>query len=238
MEVCSQNSIARALLDMVIQGLDVGQKQCYFIVRGNELTLLRSYFGAQTVLRRIEGVKDVWATVVYEGDKIEVSVIDGKRVVTNHDTDFGNEDNPIIGAYAVVELQDGTKNYTIMTKKEIDECWKKSSSTQHTVHKEYPQEMAKRTVLNRACKNYVNTDTKNSTLAKSIIETTANEYDVEEINEPENLLISKEQVLEIATLIGDDAEKAEILYNYGYETINDIKQEDFNLILEDLKGEK
>lgn len=241
MEVCSKDSIARALLDMVVQGLDVGQKQAYFIVRGNELTLMRSYFGSQTILRRISGIKDVWATIIYADDIVEVSVENGERVISKHETKFGNEDGEIVGAYAVIEMEDGTKKYTIMTKKEINSCWAKSSSSQHTVHKEFPQEMAKRTVINRACKNYVNTDTKNQVLGTSFIRTTENEYDIEEVeDEPEVIeYITKAQVMEIAKLIGDSADKAALLYEkYGYDDINQIKAEDYEAVVNDMKGGK
>lgn len=236
MEVCTQDSIARALLDMVVQGLDVGQKQAYFIVRGNELTLMRSYFGSQVVLRRINGIKDVWATIIYENDKVQIDVINGERVVSGHETQFGNEDGAIIGAYAVIEMMDGTKKYTIMTKKEIDACWSKSSSSQHTVHKEFPQEMAKRTVINRACKNYVNTDTKNQVLGNSFIRTTENEYDVEEVEEENNDIINDSQVMELAEAIGENTEKFSIVQKYGYNNLYEIKNEDYNNILNELKG--
>jgi len=239
MEVCTKDSVARALLDMVVQGLDVGQKQAYFIVRGNELTLMRSYFGSQTILRRISGIKDVWATIIYADDEIEVSVVNGERVISKHETKFGNEDGDIVGAYAVIEMEDGTKKYTIMTKKEIDKCWAKSSSSQHTVHKEFPQEMAKRTVINRACKNYVNTDTKNQVLGTSFIRTTENDYEVEEIEdeEPEQVYITKIQVMELANLIGEDVEKAKMLYDeYGYDDLNNIKVEEYDEIYNKLKG--
>ena len=237
MEVCTKDSIARALLDMVVQGLDVGQKQAYFIVRGNELTLMRSYFGSQAVLRRISGIKDVWATVIYADDKVEVSVINGERVITNHETKFGNEDGDIVGAYAVIEMEDGTKKYTIMTKKEIDKCWNKSSSTQHTVHKEFPQEMAKRTVINRACKNYVNTDTKNQVLGRSFIRTTENDYEVEEIDEePEVEYISKVQVMDLANLLGEDVDKIQFLHDrFGYDDLNQIKADEYDQIVAEIK---
>lgn len=235
MEVCTKDSVARALLDMVVQGLDVGQKQAYFIVRGNELTLMRSYFGSQLVLKRISGVKDVWATIIYEADDVEISVVNGERVVTNHITKFGNEDGAITGAYAIIEMEDGTKKYTIMTKKEIDACWAKSSSRDKTVHKEFPQEMVKRTVINRACKNYVNTDTKNQVLGNSFIRTTENEYEIEEIEEDKPEYISKEQVLTLAELVGDSAEKAQFIFELGYEDINKIEQKDYETIYNKLK---
>ena len=39
LEVCTKESIANALLSMVIQGLNPDKKQCYFIVYGNKLQL-------------------------------------------------------------------------------------------------------------------------------------------------------------------------------------------------------
>lgn len=181
MEVCTKQSIATSLLDMVVQGLDVAKKQAYFIVRGNELTLMRSYFGSQLALKRLPNIKDIWAVVIYKNDEVKEEIIDGNRVITEHKTEFGNSDNEIIGAYAIVETSDGSKKYTIMTKKEIDMSWSKSSSSQRTVQKEFAQEMAKRTVINRACKNYVNTEIGFDKYIEAYNRTTDNEFN-EEIN--------------------------------------------------------
>lgn len=41
-EVCTRASIANAVLDMVIQGLNPSKKQCYFIVYGKTLICRRS----------------------------------------------------------------------------------------------------------------------------------------------------------------------------------------------------
>ena len=49
LNICSQPSIANALLDMAIQGLSPAKIQCYFIVYGNELQMRRSYFGTIAV---------------------------------------------------------------------------------------------------------------------------------------------------------------------------------------------
>lgn len=176
MEVCTQKSIANALLDMVVMGLNPAKKQCYFIVRGSELTMMPSYFGNQMALKRLPSIKDVYANVIYDGDTIEIENINGKDVLKKHETSFLNRDNDIIGAYGVVEKIDGEKVYTFMTKKEIDACWSKSSSKDHTVHKEFPAEMAKRTVINRACKNYVNTSSDADMLIQAINRTIDNEY--------------------------------------------------------------
>lgn len=45
LDVCTKPSIANALLNMIIQGLNPMKNQCYFIPFGNQLTLMRSYFG-------------------------------------------------------------------------------------------------------------------------------------------------------------------------------------------------
>lgn len=189
MEVCTQKSVANALLDMVVMGLNPAKKQCYFIVRGTELTMMPSYFGNIMALKRLPSIKDVYANVIYDGDSIEIENINGRDVLKKHDTSFANRDNDIIGAYAIIEKVDGEKIYTFMTKKEIDSCWAKSSSKDHSVHKEFASEMAKRTVINRACKYYVNTSTDADMLIQAINRTIDNEYIDEEPKQEDKKVI-------------------------------------------------
>lgn len=176
-EVATKESIAQSLLEMVIQGLDPTANQAYFIIRGNQLTMMRSYFGSMKALRRLDSVADVWANVIYEGDVIEVGFENGREVVVKHETDFANRDYAIKGAYAVIKRTDGDLDYTIMTKKEIDTAWSQTSMKNNAVQQKYPQEMAKRTVLNRAAKTYINTDSENSELVKAYNNTLDNEFD-------------------------------------------------------------
>ncbi|WP_262343194.1 recombinase RecT, partial [Lactiplantibacillus plantarum] len=48
----------------------------------------------------------------------------------------------------------GNRTYTVMTKKDIDTSW--SHAKTKKVQNEFPEEMAKRTVINRAAKFYIN----------------------------------------------------------------------------------
>ena len=66
LEVCTQDSIVKALLDMTLQGLSPAKDQCYFIVYGKELQMQRSYFGTVAAVKRLDGVKKVRAEVVNE----------------------------------------------------------------------------------------------------------------------------------------------------------------------------
>lgn len=158
LEVCTKDSIANALLNTVIQGLSPAKKQIYYIVYGNQLQAQRSYFGTVAVTKRVPGVKDVWADVVYEGDTFRAEKDCGNWRIVEHDSSLENIDpEKIKYAYAVVE-REGKEPYTeIMTWAQIQKSWAKSRNSKQTVHKEFPDQMAKRTVINRACKMFFNT---------------------------------------------------------------------------------
>ncbi len=183
LSVCTRESIANTLLDMVTQGLSPAKTQCYFIVYGNQLQLNRSYFGTQAVLKRLSNVKDIWANVIFEGDVFDYEVAGGREKLLKHETKFLNRDNEILGAYAVVKTNDDEELLTVMTRKEIDESWGQSKTSQG-VHKKFPQEMAKRTVINRAAKAFINTSDDSDLLVDAINRSTENEYedDRKEVN--------------------------------------------------------
>lgn len=182
LDICSKASVANALLDMVTQGLSPAKTQCYFIKYGDTCKLNRSYFGTQAVLKRLNNVKDIWANVIYQDDVFEYENDRGREKLLSHKTAFENRDKEIIGAYAIVQTGD-EEVLTVMTKKEIDASWSQSK-TQQAVHKKFPQEMAKRTVINRAAKAFINTSDDSDLLVQAINNSTENEHDNErkEIN--------------------------------------------------------
>lgn len=176
LEVCTRESVANSLLDMVVQGLSPAKTQCYFIVYGDQLQLNRSYFGTQAVLKRLTNVKDIWANVIFEGDEFDYEIEGGREKLLKHNTKFQNRDNKVIGAYAVVKTNEDEELLTVMTKKEIDAAWGQSK-TKQAVHQKFPQEMAKRTVINRAAKAFINTSDDSDLLVEAINNSTENEYD-------------------------------------------------------------
>ena len=184
---CTSTSIGQALTEFALQGLEVDKKQVYFIKFGNQLKMFRSYFGDVAVAYRTELVKDIKAMVVYSGDKFETTISNDEEVVAYHKTSFVNRDNEIIGAYAVATLPDGAKRYCIMTK-EIEANWNKSRSQKREVQKEFPQEMAKRTVIRRLVKMLFNTaNTSDNYIAATIASynrTTEEEYENSIENSP------------------------------------------------------
>lgn len=180
-EKVTPDSVAFALQDMAIQGLSVAKKQGYFINYNGKLQFQRSYHGTQAVLRRLTNVKDMWANVIWKGEEFEVEYNErGQLAFKGHKADWqaatGKKED-IIGAYCIIERTDGTQYLTVMTMAEIQTAW--STSKNQSVQNKYPQEMAKRTVINRASKTFLNTSDDSDVLVDTINRTTENEYDNE-----------------------------------------------------------
>lgn len=175
LEKCSRESIANSLLNMAIQGLSPAKKQCYFVPYGQNLSMQRSYFGTQKVVKSLTNVDDIWATIIYEGDEFEIEIEGGRERIAKHTTSFLNRDNDIIGAYCIIKKSDGEEVLTVMTRKEIEASW--SQSKNKSVQNKFPQEMAKRTVINRAAKAFINTSDDSDALIQAVNDTTEEEFE-------------------------------------------------------------
>ena len=161
LSVCTKGSIANALLDMVLQGLAVSKKQGYFIAYGDKLEFQRSYFGTIALAKRTGGIKgEPVANVIYEGDEFIYS-IDPKTArisIVKHEQKIENIDNTKIkGAYALVTLPDGATQVTIMSMAQIRTAWGQGATKGNSpAYKNFAEEMAKKTVIGRACKAIIN----------------------------------------------------------------------------------
>ena len=161
LESCTRVSVANCLFDMVLQGLSAQKKQCYFIAYGNKLTLIRSYFGTVALAKRAAHIQsNPIANVVYAGDEFlyEIDPTTGLTRIVKHVQQIGNIDMAkIVGAYAIVKLEDGTTQVTIMSMPQIISAWAQGQGygTSKT-HTNFTDEMCKKTVINRACKMLIN----------------------------------------------------------------------------------
>lgn len=161
LQICTKESIANSLLDMVLQGLSVSKKQGYFIVYGNKLIFQRSYFGTIALAKRAGGmVSEPVANVIYDGDdfQYEIDPKTAKVSIIKHSQKLENIDNSKIkGAYALVTLADGTTQVTIMSMQQIRAAWEQGAMKGNSpAHKNFAEEMAKKTVIGRACKAIIN----------------------------------------------------------------------------------
>lgn len=176
---CTKESIMTAMLDMAVQGLSPAKNQCYFVPYADQLTLMRSYMGTVMVAKRFAGVKDVFAQVVYKDDTFEYKIepSTGIREVTKHMQTLDNVGKEIVAAYATIVREDGTTYQEIMTMDQIQKAWNQGATKGGSpAHKNFPEEMAKKTVINRACKLFINSATDGEILTGAYNRTTENDY--------------------------------------------------------------
>lgn len=185
---CTKTSIVNALLDTAVQGLNPAKDQVYYIAYGNKLTAMRSYFGNIALAKRSANVKEVKPAVIYEGDKIEVEVVNGNRQVTKHKTSWNNQDDDKVkGGYCVVSFHDDRPDqYTIMTLKECKQAWKQGKVYEEgrdwATHNKFTAEMVKKTVVNRALKPLIKGSSDSYLFKKSVDRSSdiATEYEAEQ----------------------------------------------------------
>ena len=184
LQSCSQESIANAMLQMVILGLNPAKDQCYFVPFGNQLQIMTSYFGKITVLNRIEGFDSISAEPIYEGDEISYDIdTTGRKYNLKHKQSFENiDDNKIIGGYCVIVFE-GVEYAQVRTYKQIQEAWGMSKMSKDKT--KFRSEFVKRTMINTSIKWFTNTSDDKDLLISTLKDTSNNEFDFNESKEKE-----------------------------------------------------
>ena len=188
LEVCTAKSINYSLTKMVLLGLNPMQKQGYFIVYGNELQFMPSYFGDRAMAERT-GITDIVARVVYDIDEFSCEFVDGYPVIKHI---FGvkekivKEASFITHAYCLFTLPNGRRAGDVMTFAQILKSWAHSKDPNRKSQNDSPEEMAKRTVTRRALKPYINSFIGDDVITnENEDQVIVLEQDTEEIQEPE-----------------------------------------------------
>lgn len=198
---CEKNSIASALVDMATLGLNVSKQQGYFIPYNGKLNFQTSYFGKITAIKRIKGVKDVRADVIYKDTEYELLVDefgnDDIKIIKPCSLENRKQEN-IIGAWAKIILDREVWNagtYTcIMTMEQIEKSWNQGQMKGNSpAHKNFRDEMCKKTVINRCCKNFVNSAKDQDIYIETLNRTTENEY----TEDSRHQIITETQVVDI-----------------------------------------
>lgn len=156
--VCSKESVSKALLKMVTEGLNPLKRQGSFIIYGGQLQWQREYAGNVALAKRY-GLKDITAAAIFEGDVFEFEVKNGVKTVIKHEQSLANLGSlNILGAYAICEMQNGKTFTEIMNFQQIQKSWLQGYAKGSSgAHKNFPDQMAIKTVINRACKLIINT---------------------------------------------------------------------------------
>ena len=160
LESCSQASIANTLMDMVTLGVSMQKKQCYPVAYGGKLQCQISVYGNTCIARRY-GLKTIDAMCIYDGDVFKYHIENARIVIDSHTQDFLhiNKDK-IIGAYAIVTMEDGSRYVEIMNMDMIKQAWKQGFGYKENgsgTHQKFTDQMAMKTVKNRALKYIIRT---------------------------------------------------------------------------------
>ena len=160
LESCSQVSIANTLMDMVTLGVSMQKKQCYPVAYGGKLQCQISVYGNTCIARRY-GLKTIDAMCIYEGDTFTYHIENARIVIDEHKQDFLhiNKDK-IIGAYAIVTMDDGSQYVELMNMDMIKQAWKQGFGYKENgsgTHQKFADQMAMKTVKNRALKYIIRT---------------------------------------------------------------------------------
>lgn len=171
--VCTKESVVNSLMSMATQGLNPIKKQCYFIAMGRKCTLMPSYFGTLAVTKRIANIiGEPVANIIYKGDvfEYEYNIETGEKKIKKHEQKLENiSNNNIVGAYAIVR----TKEQIIIEIMNIDQIkasWGMGAAKGNSkAHNKFAEEMSKKTVLNRACKQLINSSDDSSLMSDEMI---------------------------------------------------------------------
>lgn len=156
LEYCTKESIANALLKMVVWGLSPMKKQCDFVMYGNKLECSIEYTGNIVLAKRYGGLKDIKPVTVFEGDEFEfeVDVETGRKKITKHKQTLDSLGSKNVkGAYAIMIFKDGTVDTEIMSITQIRDAWAQGAAGGTSkAHTNFPDQMSNKTVINRATK--------------------------------------------------------------------------------------
>lgn len=235
LQSCDQISIAESLLKMVTMGLDASANQCYLIPYGNQAKLSVSYFGTQTLLRRIPGIKDVIGQAIFDGDDVDYDVDLGNIINFKHKTTFSNRKNEVIGAYCVIKLDEEiygrSEHIEVMDIAEVKQAWGQGATKGSSpAHKNFPQEMSKKAVINRACKNFINTlrdGDETNNLVSTYNSVTSDEYEsikVQNENREDEVIEQDLSLIDDTTIVDDVIIEDDIVD----ETPNETSFEEFD----------
>ncbi len=234
LEVCTPASVASSLMDMATLGLSAQRKQGYFIAYGSKCIFQRSYFGNLALAHRC-GMKEVHAEVIYKDDEFEYEIVDGIKKITKHKQNFLklNPDD-LIGAYAIVTLESGEKFTEIMNMEQIRKSWGQGATKGASpAHKNFPDQMAKKTVINRALKITVNSSPE-GWLTETESYSNSDEVDESNIIEAEIEVEANKELLEMPIEEANVAELDEKEAKSNKSSKKDTKAENEQISLDDM----
>lgn len=194
---CTEESIRKCILGMLVQGLNPLKKQCYFIPYKNELQLIRDYSGAIMVAQQVE--KEIWkirSKIVKDGDQFDFEIENGMYRITKHKPTLKSLNGASVAAYAIaVDRNEKVIDMELMNydqyvdhvringKRVKGEPIVRQDGSFHPLsnHAKYPDKMFAKTVIHQLCRRIIKSSPNEEILS-------AENRIVEEDTEPETII--------------------------------------------------
>ena len=168
-----------------------------------------SRYGYEAMAKRADPrIDKIVAEVVYEGDEFEYEIKFGEKYITKHKQKLVNKNNQPEGAYCVLLDSKGNVLKTeIMTYEQIKKSWQKSPMRpvlengeikKGSTHAEFLEEMIKKTVIRRACKQIIQSSDDSDLFVETVNNQTVEveEAKVEEIVDAETATVDFDEEVE------------------------------------------
>lgn len=158
--MCTPGSLARAMLHAAEVGLEPGGAlgHAYLIPYFNrdrgayEAQFQIGVWGLVALVRRSGEVLDVWARVVFEGERFEEHGGSEPKLIHQPDP-FGSDDRPRMGAYACAKLKDGTVNWVCVSEADCQRA-RKQNRGKSPAWDNWGDEMRKKVAIRRGSKTW------------------------------------------------------------------------------------
>lgn len=150
---CSAHSILQCVVTASQLGLEPGGPlgHAYLVPFKGEATFIVGYRGLVELVRRSGAVTAFSAVIVHEQDEFAVEL--GTVNCITHRPYLGTElPGPMVAVYAVARFTDGSMQFDVMTKAQVDAVRKRSRASANGPWVTDYDEMAKKTVARRLCK--------------------------------------------------------------------------------------
>jgi len=198
LESCSQESIANSLLYLVINGLNP-YKHGSFIAYDGILNFTPEYTANIFLAKRDADVTEVKGVAIFEKDTFKYEIKSGISEILEHKQTLESRSTKVIGAYCIVEFKNGSRHTEIMNINEIHNAWNQGYSYKtgkSKVHNTFADQMAEKTVINRALKRFVKTSVEN-TDSKTETQDVEENTEIIDIKNIDNVKVDKPHTVDI-----------------------------------------
>lgn len=178
----SQTTIMAGLMKGAFLGLDIINAECYLIPYGEKLNFQASYKGMIKLAKKYSTrkIKNIFSKVIREGDEFAETIVNGVQSFSFNPKPLNSGE--IVGAFACVVYEDGSLDYDVMTKEELDNTRKHSKAANSGAWRDFYSEMCRKTVIRRLCK-YIELEFESAEQQNTYAEEAAIETDAKELNE-------------------------------------------------------